>query len=132
MGYFVANDKVSHEVFTSAARALHDDHVFGVTNDTVLAALEHSNVPGIAVYRHFEEEEVIFELTPDKQAMLTLVKAAATPSVIEWYPKLHFDFVKVCRVIAWSSLSDKLTMHLDRTFTWLHPHRDFSEASSAL
>ena len=95
VGYFMPDDNVSHEAFTSVAEAMHEDYVFGVTNDDVLAKTEQINVPGIALYKNFDEGKNIFELTHDSQAISTFIKAAGTPSVVEFHPELYFSYVNV-------------------------------------
>jgi protein disulfide-isomerase A1 len=95
VGYFAPDDNISHEAFTSVAEAMHEDYVFGVTNDDALAKKEQINVPGIALYKDFDEGKNAFELTHDSQAISTFIKAAGTPSVVEFHPELHFSYIDV-------------------------------------
>jgi protein disulfide-isomerase A1 len=95
VGYFAPDDNISHKAFTSVAEAMHEDFVFGVTNDDALAKKEQINVPGIALYKNFDEGKNAFELTHDSQAISAFVKAAGTPLVAEFYPELHFSYIDV-------------------------------------
>jgi protein disulfide-isomerase A1 len=95
VGYFAPDDNISHEAFTSVAEAMHEDYVFGVANDDALAKKEQINVPGIALYKDFDEGKNAFELTHDSQAISTFIKAAGTPSVVEFHPELHFSYIDV-------------------------------------
>jgi protein disulfide-isomerase A1 len=95
VGYFAPDDNISHEAFTSVAEAMHEDYVFGVTNDDALAKKEQINVPGIALYKNFDEGKNAFELTHNSQAISTFIKAAGTPLVVEFHPELHFSYIDV-------------------------------------
>lgn len=95
VGYFAPDDNTSHEAFTSVAEAMHEDYVFGVINDDALAKKEQINVPGIALYKNFDEGKNAFELTHDSQAISAFIKAAGTPLVAEFHPELHFSYIDV-------------------------------------
>jgi len=95
VGYFAPDDNISPEAFTSVAEAMHEDYVFGITHDDALAKKEQINVPGIALYKSFDEGKNAFELTHDSQAISTFIKAAGTPLVAEFHPELHFGYIDV-------------------------------------
>ena len=79
----------------SAAEALREDYVFGITNDDALAKSERINVPCIALYKSFGDGRNIFGQTHDSQAISAFVKAEGTPLVVEFHPELYFSYVNV-------------------------------------
>lgn len=95
VGYFAPEDKASHKAFTSLADSMRDDYLFGVIADDALARAEKINIPGVAVYKAFDEGKNVFELTPDIYAMSAFVKNAGRPLVVEFLPELHDDYVNV-------------------------------------
>lgn len=95
VGYLAPDDEASHKVFTSLADSMRDDHLFGVVADDALAKAENINIPGVAVYKAFDEGRNVFELTPDIHAMSASLKNASRPLVVEFLPELHDDYINV-------------------------------------
>ena len=95
VGYFAHDDKISYVAFMSAAEALREDYVFGITNDDALAKSERIDVPGIAIFKSFGDRKNIFERTHDSQAISAFVKAEGTPFVVEFHSELYFSYVDV-------------------------------------
>ena len=96
VGYFAHDDKVSDEAFTPVAEALHEDYIFGITNDDALAKSERINVPGIVLYKSFGDGKNVFGRTHDSPAISAFVKAEGTPSVVEFHPETYSSYVRVC------------------------------------
>ena len=95
VGYLAPDDDISQEAFKSVAQAMHEQYLFGVSDDDTLAKAEHINVPGIILYKNFDEGKNVFELTHDNQAIATFVKTAGTPLVVEFLPEIHASYMKV-------------------------------------
>jgi protein disulfide-isomerase A1 len=95
VGYFAHDDKFSYEAFTSVAEALHEDYVFGITNDDALAKSERINIPSIALYKSFGSGKNVFGGTHDSQAISAFVKVESTCLVVEFHPELYFSYVDV-------------------------------------
>ena len=95
VGYLALDDKASYEAFTSVAEAMHGDYVFGVTNDETLADREQSLVPGIVLYKTFDEEKNILRMSHDVEAISAFIRAAGTPLVAEFHPEIHNQYVDV-------------------------------------
>ncbi|KIX98210.1 uncharacterized protein Z520_06290 [Fonsecaea multimorphosa CBS 102226] len=94
VGFFAPGDKDSREAFTSVAEALHEDYLFGITGDEDLARREQIAVPGIVLYKNFDEKKNILEMPSyDSRAISAFVKAASTPLVADFHPELHVNFV---------------------------------------
>jgi protein disulfide-isomerase A1 len=96
VGYFAPDDDVSYEAFKSVAEVMHEDFLFGVISDDTLAKAEQINVPGIVLYKNFDEGKNAFKgVTHNSQAITTFVKAAGTRLVVEFLPELHASYVAV-------------------------------------
>jgi protein disulfide-isomerase A1 len=95
VGYFAHDDKISDEAFTSVAEALHEDYVFGITNDDALAKSERIDVPGIALYKRFGVGKNVFRRTHDSQAISAFVKADGTSLVVGFQPETYSSYVSV-------------------------------------
>jgi protein disulfide-isomerase A1 len=95
VGFFTPDDTASLEAFTSLAESMRDDYLFGVTSDDALAKAEQIKIPGIAVYKAFDEGKDVFEWTRDSRAMSALVKTAGRPLVVEFLPELHDGYINV-------------------------------------
>ena len=95
IGYFAPDDDISHEAFKSVAESMHEQYLFGVSNDDALAKAERINVPGIALYKNFDEGKNVFEMTHDSRAIFSFVKAAGTPLVVEFLPEVHASYMDV-------------------------------------
>lgn len=95
VGYFASGDKDSHEAFASVAEATHEDYLFGITGDEDLARQEQITIPGIVLYKNFDEKKNILEMPYDGQTIFTFVKAASTALVANFHPELHVNYVNV-------------------------------------
>ena len=95
VGYLAFDDKASYEAFTSVAEAMHDDYVFGITNDQNLAGEVQSLFPKIVLYKDFDEEKNILWMSYDVEAIIAFIRAWGTPLVAEFHPELHYQYVDV-------------------------------------
>jgi protein disulfide-isomerase A1 len=95
IGCFAPDDKASHKAFASLAESMRDDNLFGVVADDALAKAEKINIPGVAVYKAFDEGKNLFELTPDIHIMSAFLKSAGRPLVVEFLPELHDGYINV-------------------------------------
>ena len=90
-----SDDKYSHEAFTTVAEAMDEDYLFGISNDIALAKREQVKIPGIALYKNFDEEKNVLELSHNAQAIAAFVLAAGTPLVAKFHPEVHASYVNV-------------------------------------
>jgi hypothetical protein len=77
---------------------MHEDYVLGVINDDAMAKTEQINVPCIVSYKNFDERKLTLELTYDRESIFNFIKAASTPSVVEFHSQLHFSYESIPRV----------------------------------
>ena len=95
IGFLAAEDRKSHDLFTILAMDLRDNFLFGVTSDETLAETEQIKTPSIVVYKTFEEEKNVLELSDDSNVMIALVKTASRPLIVEFRPELHDGYFDV-------------------------------------
>jgi len=95
VGYVADEDTDSNAQFESLAKKMHPEYVFGITDDSTLAKYEDINVPGVAVYKPFDEEKDNLPLIPDIDQMITNLRKTARPLIIEVAPETHEDFLEV-------------------------------------
>lgn len=94
VGCLAPDDDISREAFKSVAQAMHEQYVFGLSDDDTLAKAEHINIPSVILYKDFDEGKNVFELTHDSQAIASFVKAHATPLVVDFLPEVHASYMK--------------------------------------
>ena len=71
------------------------DYLFGITNDLAFAKAEQVDMPGIAVYKDFDEGKKVLQLGQDISQMSASLKAAARPLVMDFVSELHEDYLDV-------------------------------------
>jgi protein disulfide-isomerase A1 len=130
VGYFASDDTFSHDAFTSVAEAMHEDYVFGITSDDTLAAREQINIPGIALYKTFDEEKNTFGPSHNVQAISTFIRAAGKPLTPEFHPEVYNRYVDVSLGHFEKPTTRAKYVLLDRASTWLHSCRECRRARS--
>ena len=95
VAYLTPDDKDSQEAFSSLAEAMRADYLFGSTNDSALAKAEQVDMPGIAIYKTFDEGKNILHLAHDVDQMSASLRAAARPLVMDFVSELHEDYLDV-------------------------------------
>jgi hypothetical protein len=95
VGYLTPDDKDSHEALSSLAEAMRADYLFGITHDSALANAEQVDMPGIAMYKAFDEGKKVLHLAHDIDQMSASLRAAARPLVIDFVSELHEDYLDV-------------------------------------
>ena len=71
------------------------DYLFGSTNDSTLAKAEQVDMPGIAVYKTFDERKKVLHLAHDVDQMSASLRDAARPLVMDFVSELHEDYLDV-------------------------------------
>ena len=71
------------------------DYLFGITNDSAFANAQHVDMPGIAVYKTFDEGKEVLHLSHDIDQMSASLRAAARPMVLDFVSELHEDYMNV-------------------------------------
>jgi protein disulfide-isomerase A1 len=95
IGYLSPDDHESYEAFTSLAKDMKDDFLFGMTSDQSLIQTEKVKIPSLVVYKNFDEEKRIFHSMDDCTSMAAFVKESARPLIVEFLPELHEGYFNV-------------------------------------
>ena len=94
VAYIATNDAGSREIYTTLAKLMHPEFVFGITNDSSLLQAGQTNLP-VAVYKSFGEELKFVHLVDDNHKMAMSLRKAAQPLIIDLTIELHEDFLDV-------------------------------------
>lgn len=93
VAFFDKTDKESNATFSTVADAGRDDYLFGASNDADLAKAEGVKVPGIVLYKDFDEKKDVYDGKWDKDAIATFAKVAGTPLVGEVKPETYGSYM---------------------------------------
>ncbi|TPX15396.1 uncharacterized protein E0L32_004376 [Thyridium curvatum] len=93
VAYFDASDKASNETFTQIADKLRDNFPFGASNDAALAEAEGVKVPGVVLYKDFDEGKSVFSGKFEAEAIEKFTKTASTPLIGEVGPETYSDYM---------------------------------------
>ncbi|KAF2204105.1 disulfide-isomeras-like protein [Delitschia confertaspora ATCC 74209] len=93
VAYFAADDKASNETFTAVANGLRDSYLFGATNDAALAASEGVEMPGLVLYKSFDEGKDIFSEPFTKENIESFAKVSSIPLIGEVGPETYSGYM---------------------------------------
>lgn len=93
VAFIAADDKTSNTTYTSLAESLRDDYVFGAVADASVAKAEGVKVPGLVVYKSFDEGKAVFDGKFTTEAVTNFVQAASTPLVGEVGPETYQTYM---------------------------------------
>jgi protein disulfide-isomerase A1 len=86
-------DKSSNETFTAIAEKGRNDFLFGAVHDAAVAEAEGVTVPGVVVYKKFDEGKDVFDGGFTTAEIESFVKAAAIPLVGEVGPDTYQGYM---------------------------------------
>ena len=92
---FDADDKTSNTTFTEVADSLRDDYLFGATNDAKLCKAEGVKLPGVVLFKDFDEGKDVYDGKFDKEDITKFTKTAAIPLVGEVGPETYAGYMAV-------------------------------------
>lgn len=95
VGYIADEDEDSQKQFQSLAEAMHPEFVFGISHSLELARSEGVEVPSVAVYRHRDAEMGTVSLSNDTNQMMTALRKAGRPLIIDLAFNNHTEFLDV-------------------------------------
>lgn len=95
VGCFEADDKSSNTTFTEVAESLRDDYLFGATNDAKLCKAEGVTLPGVVLYKTFDDGKDIYDGKFDKDDIARFTKTSAIPLVGEVGPETYAGYMAV-------------------------------------
>ena len=97
---FDADDKPSNMTFSEVAESLRDDYLFGASNDAKLCKAEGVKLPGVVLYKDFDEGKDIYDGKFDKDDITKFTKSAAIPLVGEVGPETYAGYMAVSSPLA--------------------------------
>ena len=95
VGCFDADDKSSNTTFSEIAESMRDDYLFGAINDAKLCKAEGVKVPGVVLYKDFDEGKDIYDGKFEKDDITRFTKTAAIPLVGEVGPETYTGYLAV-------------------------------------
>ena len=95
VAFFDADDNTSNTTFSEVADTMRDDYLFGATNDAKLAKAEGVKVPGVILYKSFDEGKDAYDGKFEKDDISKFTKAAAIPLVGEVGPETYAGYMAV-------------------------------------
>ena len=95
VGYIADEDEGSQKQFQSLAEAMHPEFVFGISHSLELARYEGVDAPGTAVYRFSDAEMATMPLSNDIDQMMTRLRKAGRPLIIDLAFNTHTEFLDV-------------------------------------
>lgn len=96
VGCFDADDKTSNTTFTEVAESMRDDYLFGATNDAKLCKAEGVTLPGVVLYKSFDDGKDLYDGKFEKEEISKFTKTAAIPLVGEVGPETYAGYMAVC------------------------------------
>jgi protein disulfide-isomerase A1 len=94
VGYFDAADKTSNETFTGFANGQRDNFLFGASSDADLIAKEDVKVPGVVMYKTYDEGKAVFSGPFEGAPLEAWAKQTAVPLMGEIGPETYSDYME--------------------------------------
>ena len=94
IGFFDAADTESNQTFASLANALRDDFLFGASNDVSLAKAEDVKLPGVVMYKTFDDAKTVYTGVFEQHALQGWTKHNAVPILGEVGPETYTGYME--------------------------------------
>jgi protein disulfide-isomerase A1 len=94
MAYFDAADTTSNETFTAVANSQRDDFLFGASNDAALIQKEGVTIPGVVMYKTFDDAKTVYSGALEQSALRDWVKHNAVPLMGEVGPETYTGYIE--------------------------------------
>lgn len=94
LGFFAADDTKSNQTFAAVADAQRDDFIFGATNDAALAKKEGVKVPGVVMYKDYDEGKTVNTGKFEQAALQAWTKQSAVPLMGEVGPETYTGYME--------------------------------------
>lgn len=95
VAYYDAKDSKSNETFEAVANSLRDSYLFGATNDPELAKADGVKVPGVVLYKQFDEGKAVFDGKFDTESIEQFAKTFSVPLIGEVGPETYAGYMAV-------------------------------------
>jgi protein disulfide-isomerase A1 len=94
IGFFAADDTTSNNTFAAVSNAQRDDFIFGATNDAALAKKEGVSIPGVVMYKDFDEGKTVNTGKFEQAPLEAWTKQAAVPLMGEVGPETYTGYME--------------------------------------
>lgn len=94
IGFFAADDTTSNNTFAAVSNAQRDDFIFGATNDAALAKKEGVPMPGVVMYKDFDEGKTVNTGEFEQAPLQAWIKQAAVPLMGEVGPETYTGYME--------------------------------------
>ena len=94
IGFFDASDSASNQTFTSLANAQRDEFVFGATSDASLAEAQGVKVPGVVMYKTYDDAKTVYSGAFEQPALQAWTKQNAVPIMGEVGPDTYTGYLE--------------------------------------
>ena len=94
IGFFGADDTASNQTFAAVANAQRDDFLFGASNDAALAKEQGVSMPGVALYKTYDEGKTVYDGKFDQNALMGWTKQASVPLMGEVGPDTYAGYME--------------------------------------
>ena len=94
VGFFAADDTKSNQTFMELANAQRDDFIFGASNDASLAKEQGVSLPGVVMYKSYDEGKAVYDGKYEEAALQGWTKQAAVPLMGEVGPETYAGYME--------------------------------------
>ena len=94
VGFFEADDTTSNQTFTAVANVQRDDFIFGATNDASLAESQGVKLPGVVLYKTYDEGKDIYAGEFELESLKAWTKQSAVPLMGEVGPETYTGYME--------------------------------------
>jgi protein disulfide-isomerase A1 len=94
VGFFSAADTASNETFTALANAQRDDFIFGASNDAALAKAQGVKLPGVVMYKSYDEGKTVNTGKFEQAPLQAWTKQSAVPLMGEVGPETYSAYME--------------------------------------
>ena len=94
IGFFDAADTTSNQTFSNVANVHRDDFLFGATSDASLAKAEGVTVPGVVMYKTYDDAKTVYSGVFEQPALQGWVKENAVPVMGEVGPETYTAYME--------------------------------------
>jgi len=94
VGFVDPADQNSNATFTAVASSQRDDYIFGACSDATIAKAQGVSIPGVVVYKDFDEGKVVYSGPFEDDAIKTWTKQSAVPIIGEVGPETYAGYME--------------------------------------
>lgn len=93
VAFYDKDDTKSSTIYSELANSLRDDFIFGASSDAVLAKAQGVTIPGLALYKLFDEGKDIYDGKFVAEKMKDFIKTSSIPLLGEIGPETYQSYM---------------------------------------